>query len=411
MEALITGLAVAIAIGLTTPIVLALRRVSRRAFERDEAMRAHWQELATAHPLIFTPGRYRAWGVSEVAYLVGSYRGHDLKLDSFERVENLSGQGETRYVCTRLVFSVRGEAEELPSAGIEVLAGQAGVEALAGQDQAVNRQPAEASTPTFAAAEASTLLAEYKPTPLETIGRLLSSVSLSALKGDVTLQANGSQFYYEQPRIETDVAYLQLLLDTLCDLAGCYVQILDLGGEAVPKLQEFIRGTSPKLQNAAVELIRGIAQESGQQFGHRYNRLLCPRCLAHYAPYKVSLPEWQTATYYGCRQCSQSRIFWEGQVVARLDQEMSQKWLVQEELIQVNWLAHRRLFDFDAIAIAQAGDQEVERFAIQVGNDTDEQRQPRYKQMRCVVATECGLSENTMRILQRIFGQVEQIAE
>lgn len=48
-----------------------------------------------------------------------------------------------------------------------------------------------------------------------------------------------------------------------------------------------------------------------------------------------------------------------------------------------------------------------ERFAVQVGNDTDPVRRPTYAQMRCLVSPECGLSENTMRILQRTFGRVE----
>jgi len=48
----------------------------------------------------------------------------------------------------------------------------------------------------------------------------------------------------------------------------------------------------------------------------------------------------------------------------------------------------------------------VERFAVQVGNDTDPFRRPRYRQMRCVVKPECNLSENTLRILDSVFGQV-----
>jgi hypothetical protein len=72
----------------------------------------------------------------------------------------------------------------------------------------------------------------------------------------------------------------------------------------------------------------------------------------------------------------------------------------------VNWLTHRKLFDFDEVEIAQTTDEDVERFAVQVGNDTDPKRKPRYQKMRCVVSSECQLSENTMRILERMFGTV-----
>jgi len=54
----------------------------------------------------------------------------------------------------------------------------------------------------------------------------------------------------------------------------------------------------------------------------------------------------------------------------------------------------------------QASDEEVERFAVQVGNDTDPLRRSRYKWMHCVVGPDCHLSENTLRILGSIFAEV-----
>jgi hypothetical protein len=59
------------------------------------------------------------------------------------------------------------------------------------------------------------------------------------------------------------------------------------------------------------------------------------------------------------------------------------------------------------LEIILATDEEVEHFAVQVGNDTDPVRSRDYKQMRCTVGPDCKLSANTMRILQRTFGQVE----
>jgi hypothetical protein len=55
----------------------------------------------------------------------------------------------------------------------------------------------------------------------------------------------------------------------------------------------------------------------------------------------------------------------------------------------------------------QASDEAVERFAIQVGNDTDPARRPYYASMPCLIWPGCSLSENSIKILKRTFGQVE----
>ena len=92
--------------------------------------------------------------------------------------------------------------------------------------------------------------------------------------------------------------------------------------------------------------------------------------------------------------------------MAVLDTEIGVEPLQQNGTVRINWLAHRELFDFHSVEIGQASDEDVERFAVQVGNDTDPFRRPRYKQMQCVVGPTCRLSENTLRILERIFGEV-----
>jgi hypothetical protein len=128
------------------------------------------------------------------------------------------------------------------------------------------------------------------------------------------------------------------------------------------------------------------------------------RCTAH----KAQLSFFNTATYYCCQSCNQSQQFFEfdGQVVAVLDSQQELEQSQQEHILRMNWLARRTLFNFDEVEIVRATDEEVERFAIQVGNDTDKTRQTRYKTMRCLVAAECQLTDNSLRILQRIFGQV-----
>jgi hypothetical protein len=74
-----------------------------------------------------------------------------------------------------------------------------------------------------------------------------------------------------------------------------------------------------------------------------------------------------------------------------------------------NRLYVRYRFDFDKVEIVSATDEEVERFAVKVGNDTDPFRQPHYKTMRCLVAESCNLSKNSIRVLQQMFGEVNYV--
>lgn len=80
----------------------------------------------------------------------------------------------------------------------------------------------------------------------------------------------------------------------------------------------------------------------------------------------------------------------------------------QEGLIRANWFTRRILFDFDRIEIIRATDEDIERFAVQAGNDTDSLRRSRYPRMRCTIGPDCHLSANTIRILENSFGRVEQ---
>jgi hypothetical protein len=90
-----------------------------------------------------------------------------------------------------------------------------------------------------------------------------------------------------------------------------------------------------------------------------------------------------------------------------LDDRWSEVWQHQDGLLRVNWLICRKLFDFDRVEVIQATDEDVERFVVQVGNDTDVLRQTRYPQIQCLIGPACRLSENSLRILERTFGRVE----
>jgi hypothetical protein len=181
-----------------------------------------------------------------------------------------------------------------------------------------------------------------------------------------------------------------------------------LGGQAVGPLVNLAVNEQSALRHTALWLLRSIEADTTARLGSHFARLVCPHCLVRYYPHEI----WMTdkthpLAYYGCRACGQSREFleWPGQIVTVLDRTMTESYVEQKDVIRGNWLKLRALFDCNRVEIIQATDEDVERFAVQVGNDTDELRQPRYAKMSCMVA--CQLSENTQRILQHTFGRVE----
>ena len=231
------------------------------------------------------------------------------------------------------------------------------------------------------------------------------------LRGEIFVATQGCRMIYTQDGIETDVTYLQSLLDVLVDLTEAYPFMVALGSEAI----EFLISVDPKeshiLYLIAPQLLRDIELDTRKRLGSDPSNHLCTRCLIRCAAHrtKIRLSEWGYVRYYGCRACGQSRdvVEWKEQIVAVLDRDMTKKYMVKDRAIWGNWFAHQALFDFGEVKIIKATDEDVERFSVQVGNDTDKIRNSIYKQMRCTVLPSCELSANTMRVLQSIFGQVE----
>ncbi len=189
--------------------------------------------------------------------------------------------------------------------------------------------------------------------------------------------------------------------------------LIDLGGEATEALQKVAADRSNPLWQVAIWLLTTIEQETANQYAWRVNDTVCPRCLTRFGKRSVDLSLGIPFTYFGCRLCGQSReyLYVPQGVVAVLNSRWSEAQSHKDGLLRVNWLERRAPFDFDWVEIAHATDEEVERFAVQLGNDTDPVRRQRYAQLRCFIGSECRLSENTLRILRRMLGQVEQIRQ
>jgi RNase P subunit RPR2 len=245
-----------------------------------------------------------------------------------------------------------------------------------------------------------------------TVEQLLNSAvppaMLDTLDGDFSATRSGTTLTYQQPGRENDVDTLQFTINALCNLAETYPQIVTLSGSAMPTLTNITTNPDHKLRQYATALLEDIAQKIRVELLDPGEHNLCPDCLVYCGNNKIRLSQLDSITYYGCRSCGRSNeaIEWKGQIIAVLDNTTVEEQMRQHDILKVNWLIRRSLFDFDEVHIIRATDEDVERFAVQIGNDTDEVRKSRYPKMRCNVSKECQLSPNTTRILQHTFGQI-----
>lgn len=187
------------------------------------------------------------------------------------------------------------------------------------------------------------------------------------------------------------------------------------GGEIIASLVAAAEQSKDIITQLLIsQLLGDIARDTSARLSQQASNFFCQccfsRCTAHdiKISWNTDFPQLsRTLTYYGCRICGQSRkvLLHTGPVVAVLDERMEAPY-IQAEVLKVNWLIQKNVFDFDKVEIMRANDEAVERFAVQVGNDTDEVRRPRYRRIPCTVSAGCGLSANSIRVLQRVLGEV-----
>jgi hypothetical protein len=307
-----------------------------------------WQSLAELYNLVYVP--QHQW---QKARVTGRYRGYQLHLSSY-------------------LF------------GLEIIL------------TAVSALPRPPVSP----------LTEKDITPL-----FLNPYLSNPLGGYFRAQDCGRRFFYHQinPSRRDDLQSLQQLLNHLCDLADSYRQLLVLGGEVVPFLLQGL-AHYPKFSRLARQLLQDIVHETEERLAQNKTGLLCHQCLWRAEPYPLGVPgriESLGLSYYRCRFCRQSGKLDEyRQLVCVLDETMTVPYMAKQGIWRVNWLIHRRLFDFEGVELIQAGEVEVEKFAIQVANNTEPQQKAAYRRMTCQVGPDCPLSPNTLTLLGRLFGKV-----
>jgi hypothetical protein len=322
--------------------------------------RETWKKFATANRLDFYPGNFLTGGT----HIAGDYRQYSLRIETFY---------QDKTICTRVKLKANSPG---PKQGEEI------------------------------AWDSST-----SPTPEDVLNLLAPTGPYGVYDGKIETMAWGESVWYWQAGALTYVDKMRRICNLLADLADRYPAVMSIGGTAVHSL-EIIGRQNSQMFGVAVQMLRDIAHDTQKRLGPRAEHLICPRCLVRCGAHRADLPQQFDVTYYGCRLCRQSREFIDCPqgVVAVLDAGWADAQAQQDGLLRVNWLARRALFDFDQVEIIRAADKDVERFAVQVGNDTDPLRSPRYAEMGCAVGPACGLSENTLRVLESTFGQVQRIA-
>jgi len=180
---------------------------------------------------------------------------------------------------------------------------------------------------------------------------------------------------------------------------------------ALESLNEIHKDTQEgrSMHEAATAATLLICKQNQRKFTSSWKDYLCAKDLTRFIFYPVYLPDKSTTGYYACRVCRRiENAFYPIQVIVELNSERAEERFKQDNLLYVSWLKRRTLFDFDQVKVERVSDRDVQEFAIQVGNDTDTFRASRYKHMKCVIASNCRLLENTIRILESQFGSVEK---
>jgi hypothetical protein len=189
-------------------------------------------------------------------------------------------------------------------------------------------------------------------------------------------------------------------------VAAAELAVLAESGDlrAIEPLVKIWRDSSAPVRNAA----RGALETVSDAVEAKLGGFLCSTCLTTLAETEAYGRSEDRVSWYACRVCGKAGRVLAGiqTVVAVLDERPGEDLILSGGELRVNWLRKDELFDFDRVEIAQAGDYAVEKFCIAVANDTDEYRVPRYSIMSCAVARGCGLSENTLRVLRSMFGEV-----
>jgi|GEM_PF-4758334 len=129
------------------------------------------------------------------------------------------------------------------------------------------------------------------------------------------------------------------------------------------------------------------------------DRLYCEKHLRRFDLERV-----KRFTYGVCRSCrgSQHGMFVK-KCILMLDRSVSWKKLKKEDTFWVNGLQLDELCDFDALIVGVCSYEDIERFCIMIGNDSDDERVKKYRFIKYRLREGNTITEKGMTLLDRFF--------
>ncbi len=226
-----------------TFIILGNIGIGYAIYSYSQSTKSSWKKFAVSNNLEFVPGRFLRRG----AHVIGEYRDHFIELDTFEKRRNIS--------YTHLIIFINCSPDS------QFLSG--------GRSAIKDLTHLFASTNTHFTVKGQT----------------------KAKRNELAVYANinGPTVYYEQRGIENDVENLQLILDTLSDLADYYPVAIILGGRVVPLLKSVATDKKHRLRRVATRWLKDIAGETKIRLGSRTSQFLCPYCLAQCGTHSINI--------------------------------------------------------------------------------------------------------------------------
>ncbi len=222
------------------------------------------------------------------------------------------------------------------------------------------------------------------------------------LDGQIYLNYKKRQVSYIQNSLEYRESHLRYLFYLMRDLLRLLPQMLTNGSPLVPLLKAIAYHNGLTLQPFAEQILTKLDENTLTQ--GKALPLICTDCLAHYDQGNLL-----SQTKAHCRICHQNLRYFPGFIVGVLDRTNDISQHQQDQTIRIGWWPDKKIIDFDRIEILNASDEDVERFVVQLSNDTDPVRRDHLPQITCQIAKDCVLSENTQKILRRTFKSVSTI--
>jgi len=143
--------------------------------------------------------------------------------------------------------------------------------------------------------------------------------------------------------------------------------------------------------------------EKNQKITGKHTNLFCPVCLRRFRNFTIKLSFFKKLNYYACRICGGEKFIDNiREVVAVLDNHMGHFMIVEDDVLNINWLSRKKPCDIDRVKIIDASDREIVEFIDTINNDSHRLKTGK---LRLSINKECkkALGKDTLKLLKKNF--------